>query len=77
MSLILLYFKSNFKEESDESLDNPLPNSSMFAISFLLKFNVNDESELNFDSPIPINYFNYLIYNIFIDAIKLFIILFT
>ena len=49
----------------------------MFAILFSLKFNVNDESELNFDSPIPINYFNYLINNIFIDAIKLFIILFT
>ena len=46
----------------------------MSIIELFLKSNSKEESEESLDSPIPVNYF---INNIFIDAIKLFIILFT
>ena len=53
MSIILLPLKSNCKEESEESLDNPLPNSLMFLILLLLKSNFKEESEESLDNSLP------------------------
>ena len=44
-------YKYNVKDESNESLDNPLPNSKMFSILLLLKFNYKDESVNILDIP--------------------------
>ena len=49
MLKISLHLKSNYKDESDESLDNPLTNSEIFEILLSLKTNLKDESDERLD----------------------------
>ena len=53
MFLNLLLFRFNSKEESEESLDNPLPNSLMSIILLRLISNSKEESEASLDNPLP------------------------
>ena len=53
MFLIPLSYNNNYIDESDESLDNPLPNSQMFIILLKLRSNVKDESDESLDNPLP------------------------
>ena len=53
MLKILLKLRFNVKNESEECLDNPLPNYLMFLILLPLRFNVNDESIESVDNPLP------------------------
>ena len=53
MSIMLLLLKSNSKEESEESLDNQLPNSLMSIILLTRKSNFKEESEDSLDNPLP------------------------
>ena len=53
MLKISLHLKSNYKDESDESLDNPLTNFEIFQILFSFKTNFKDYSDESLDNPFP------------------------